>query len=177
VFLGIDVTRHRAQQLLSGLLALFACIAMGSPSASASGHVAKRYYVSKQPQLKVDLTIYRHRLWRVSVSSKGVCEDGTPADQLGFAIVGGSGLAIKGRAQRFNDSSLGSTRTSIFRGRVNGDTILGVYRGMYREVPTEEGGKEEPWGQRCGSGSSPRGAVLNFVAHRVGSKGFPPWMR
>lgn len=172
-------TRLRAQPLvLAVLAALLSCLVLGwAANASASANTGKRYYASRKPALKVELTIYRHHIYRASVSAVGVCSNGEPYDGIGFGIVGGSGLPIRGRAHRFNDTVVGTTNSSVFRGRVEGDKVVGVYQQMLRLEPPQEGGKEELPHPQCGSGSLPRGEFLHFTAKRVGAKQVPPSMR
>lgn len=168
----------RWSRLLAVLVVLLAVASAAAPTPGAMAAAAgKRYYVSRRPRLKVELTIYRGHVHRVAVSAIGVCSNGQAADQLGFGIVGGPGLAIRGRARRFNRTVSGTRRNMIFRGRVEGDKVVGLFRQMYREEPREEGDAERLPGPWCGSGSSPRGEVIHFVARWVGAKDVPPSLR
>ncbi len=154
-------------------MALLACMLVSPISSTASHPAAKRYYLSRRPVLKVTLTVYRHHVYRASVSAEGVCSNGEQANGLGYGIVGGHGLPIRGRAYRFGKTIVGTTNRMVFRGRVEGNRVVGVFSRMYREESPQPGGKEEVPGPQCGTGSSPRGRYLHFVARRVGGRSRP----
>lgn len=170
----------RIQTRMAGLLiaVLACCVLVASPLASATGQAGRRYYAtSKRAALKVELTIYRHHVYRASVSANGICSNGEPSREFGLGIVGGVGLPIRGPKHRFGRTVIGTTHSLVFRGRVEGDKVVGVFRQMFRLEPPQEGGKEEVPKPQCGTGSSPKGEVLHFRAKRVSAKQMPPSMR
>jgi hypothetical protein len=176
VFIGMHGPQLR--RLYAGVIAgLLACTLVGPINTSASPAATKRYYMGRKPALKVTLTIYKHHVYRASVTATGVCSDGERSSAIGYAITGGAGLPIRGQAHRFRKSIVGTTNSMVFRGRVEGDKVVGSFKQMYREEPPQPGGKEEVPGRRCGSGSSPSGELLHFVARAVSANRIPPSMR
>jgi hypothetical protein len=167
----------RKQRLYVVISVFLASVLMAAAGSSASSRVTKRYYLSRKPALKVALTIYKDHVYRASVSSTGVCSNGERSNSIGFGIVGGTGLPIRGQAHRFRRSIVGTTNSMIFRGRLEGTKVVGAFRQMYRDELSQPGGNEEVFGPQCGSGSSPSGELLHFVAKQVGANRVPPSMR
>jgi hypothetical protein len=155
-------------------IALLLALPFSAPAAGGSG---KRFYVSRKPALKVELTIYRYHVYRANVSATGICSNGEPSNEIGYGIIGGPGLLIRGRRHRFNKSIVGTTHSMIFRGRVEDNKVVGLFQQMFREESPQEGGKEELPGPQCGSGSSPKGEVIHFTAKRVSEKRVPARMK
>jgi hypothetical protein len=167
----------RLRGLCAGAIVALSCMLLGPMSSSASNHAAKRYYLARRPALKVVLTIDMHHVYRASVAAKGVCSDGKRSNAIGFAITGGTGLPIRGRAHRFGKTIVGTTHSMVFRGRVEGGRVVGAFKQMYREEPPQPGGREEVPGPQCGSGSSSTGQLLHFTARAVAAGRVPPSMR
>jgi hypothetical protein len=153
--------------ILAGFLAIATALSPAAPRSLGAVHPDRRYFLVKLPNLEVELTVAGRHIYRGGVSAPAFCPDGPAPQGLGFGIVGGRGLPIRGRQNRFDKSTLGSTRKEIFRGRVESDRIVGVFFSNYREEPTGERGlPEEPFGPHCGNGT-PHGEVVHFVAPEV----------
>lgn len=142
-------------------LSVLAALALGIGQAAAQARPPKGpvlVYETRRPALDVSITRRGDRIWRAGVSAPGVCDTGEQS-WAGFGLIGGDGWPV-GRDGSFHRPR-GGIHT-VFRGRFEGDKVVGVFFERRLEV----GGGAEGYPPVCGN-TRPRGRYQHFVAWLV----------
>jgi hypothetical protein len=143
-----------------GVLTL--CSAAGAVSRSGAQPTRQLLvYESRRAALDVSITRKGDRIFRAGVSAPSVCSNGETG-YAGFGLTGGSGWPIDS-AEHFDNKNGIHT---VFRGRFEGDKVIGVFY----ESRLEVGGGTEGFPPRCGN-TRPRGRYQHFVAYLVERNG------
>jgi hypothetical protein len=118
-------------------------------------------YESIRPNFDVSITRKGDRIPRMSVGAPGLCSNGEELGS-GFEVVGGSTFRVA-RDGTFHDPRGGSH--TVFRGRFEGDKVVGVFREHRIDV-----GGDPDFPTLCGN-LVPHGRLQHFVAHLVEKNG------
>jgi len=113
-------------------------------------------YETSRPNLDVKTTRRGNRMWRVNIGAPGACDNGE-AWESGFAVIAGIGLPIYP-----NETFHLDRNNQLFRGRFEGDKVVG----LFRETGFEVGGSTEVFPPTCGN-TRPGGRNQHFVARLV----------
>lgn len=127
---------------------------LASTSQAPAGE-QKRHFRAERPAISVSLIREGRYLKYIRVEARTRCSDGSRGRNL-YRIMG-SGTIDLTKNGRFNRTRMNAHEHRVFKGRLDGDVIRGVYR-SFSDGPAEDGFKP-----RCGTGT-PNSRPIFFVA-------------